>query len=37
MKEGFVNIDNKWIDEDDLEDGVTAMGMSMASYALTFL
>ncbi len=37
IKEGFVNIDNKWIDEGDLEDGLTAMGLSVASYALTFL
>ncbi|MDA3941425.1 MAG: hypothetical protein PF693_19320 [Spirochaetia bacterium] len=37
IKEGFVNLDNKWIDEGDLEDGVTAMGLSVASYALTFL
>jgi len=37
IKEGSVNIDKKWIDEGDLEDGLTAMGASMASYALTFL
>ena len=37
IKEGSVNIDKKWIDEGDLEDGLAAMGASMASYALTFL
>jgi len=37
VKEGSVNIDTKWIDDGDLEDGLTAMGISMASYALTFL
>ena len=37
LKEGSVNIDQKWINEDDLEDGLAAMGSSMASYALTFL
>ena len=37
IKEGSVNIDKKWIDEGDLEDGLTAMGASMAGYALTFL
>jgi len=37
IKEGSVNIDKKWIDEGDLEDGLTAMGASMASYALNFL
>lgn len=37
VREGTVNIDNEWIDEGDLEDGLTAMGSSMAGYALTFL
>jgi len=37
IKEGSVNIDKKWIDEGALEDGLAAMGSSMASYALTFL
>lgn len=37
IKEGTVNIDNKWIDEGDLEDDLSAMGASMAGYALTFL
>ncbi len=37
VKEGSVNIDTKWIDDGDLEDGLSAMGTSMASYALTFL
>jgi hypothetical protein len=37
VKEGSVNIDTKWIDKGDLEDDLTAMGLSMASYVLTFL
>ena len=37
VKEGSVNIEEKWIDNGALEDGLAAMGMSMASYALTFL
>ena len=37
LEEGTVNIDKKWIDDGDLENGLTAMGMSMAGYALTFL
>ena len=37
VKEGSVNIDTKWIDDGAMEDGLTAMGISMASYALTFL
>lgn len=37
IKEGSVNIDKKWVDEEGLEDGLSAMGISMASYALTFL
>ena len=37
IKEGSVNIDKKWMDEGALEDGLTAMGTSMASFALTFL
>lgn len=37
IKEGSVTIDKKWIDEGDFENGITAMGRSMASYALGFL
>jgi len=37
VKEGAVNIDTKWIDDGDLEEGLAAMGTSMAGYALTFL
>jgi hypothetical protein len=37
LKEGSVSIDKKWIDEGDFENGITAMGRSMASYALSFL
>ena len=37
IKEGSVSIDKKWIDEGDFENGITAMGRSMASYALSFL
>ncbi len=37
INEGSVNIDKKWIDEGALEDSLAAMGVSMASYALTFL
>ncbi len=37
IKEGSVSIDKKWIDEGDFENGVTAMGRSMAGYALSFL
>ena len=37
IKEGSVSIDKKWIDEGDFENGITAMGRSMASYAISFL
>ena len=37
IKEGSVSIDKKWIDEGDFENGITAMGRRMASYALSFL
>lgn len=37
IKTGAVNIEKKWLDEGSLEDGLAAMGASMASYALTFL
>ncbi len=37
IKIGSVSIDKKWIDEGDFENGIAAMGRSMASYALSFL
>ncbi len=37
VEDGSVSIDNRWIEKDEFENGVTAMGRSMASYALSFL
>jgi hypothetical protein len=37
IKNGSVNIDSKWIDKGDFENGLTNMGESVASYALNFL
>ena len=37
IEDGSVSIDKKWIEKDEFENGVTAMGRSLAGYALSFL
>lgn len=37
LKDGSVSMDKKWIEDGDFENGITAMGRSMASYAISFL